>query len=126
SVFEHTLYDQYDGGYKICNPKDLKDEKCHYNHESIGRSTYRNLDRTFLGHATDGSFYMVCASPGRISLPVGAKLMLDLGCDYAVNMDGSRGMKMRVASGYTNGFTPGKMTPGGTNYFGEAVCAYKK
>lgn len=33
---------------------------------------------------------------------------------------------MRVAAGYTNGFKSGKMTPHGTDYFGEAVCAYIK
>ncbi|GMQ65329.1 phosphodiester glycosidase family protein [Vallitalea maricola] len=126
SVFEHTLFDQYDGGHQILNPADLNDTNYHYWDRYCNNTTNSKSNRTFLGHKPDGSFYMVCVCPARMSLPVGAKLMLDLGCDYAVNLDGSGGVKMRVASGYTNGFTSGQMTPGGTDWFGEVVCAYLK
>lgn len=70
---------------------------------------------------------VVCES---ISILNGAKLMCDLGCDYAINLDGSTPSQMRVANGYLNnvsGVSAGKVTTTGSDntYYGTAVVAYK-
>jgi len=51
---------------------------------------------------------MVYADTATMTLRVGAKLMFDLGCDYVASLDGGGAVQMRVASGYTNGYTAGK------------------
>ena len=68
--------------------------------------------------------YLVCG----MDLRVAAKMMADLGCDYAVNMDGSSAIRMRVASGYTNGVKDPGQVCGNNNtkqdYYGTASCVY--
>ena len=55
-------------------------------------------------------------------------MMTDLVCDYAVNMDGSSAIRMRVASGYTNGVKDPGQVCGNNNtkqdYYGTASCVY--
>lgn len=129
SVFETAVYDAYDG-IRIADWGNLSSTLCHYNDEFCNYSGGSQALRTMLGHKPDGSYFMVCAdssdfnSNNAMNLRVAAKLMCDLGCDYAVNLDGGGAVQMRVASGYTNGYTAGKMTTGGTDYYGTAVCAY--
>lgn len=123
SVFESAIYDDYDG-IRIANGSNLSDTTCHYNDYYCSNTGNSKKNRTLVGHKEDGTFFLVCADRTTMTLPVAAKMMVDLGCDYAVNMDGASATQMRVASGYTNGYTAGKMTVGGTNYYGSCVCVY--
>ena len=80
-----------------------------------------------MGHKANGAFVLVCTWCG-MDLRVAAKMMADLGCDYAVNMDGSSAIRMRVASGYTNGVKDPGQVCGNNNtkhdYYGTASCVY--
>ncbi|EPR09611.1 phosphodiester glycosidase family protein [Ruminiclostridium papyrosolvens] len=125
SVFESAI--KAADGIQIANWSNLNDDTCHYNDKNCnysGKSLYR---RTFIGHKSDGSFLLVC-SDAEMDLRVGAKLMVDLECDFACNLDGSSATQMRVTSGYTNGNAAGRVTSdNGDDYFyGTAICAYIK
>jgi Predicted periplasmic protein (DUF2233). len=126
SVFENVVTSSVENGsHRLANWSDLDDDTCHFNSGYAG-SHKSNTNRTFLGHKPDGTFFLVCVVPATMNLRVGAKLMEDLGCDYAVNMDGSGQVQMRVASGYTNGATAGRMTAGTYDYYGHVIAAYNK
>lgn len=56
-----------------------------------------------------------------MDLKVGARLMLDLGCDYAMNMDGGGPTQMR-----TSGKIVYACQTGGGYTVGSAVVAYNK
>lgn len=126
NVFEGSV--QSSDNHIIYNADDSEDSTCHYNSSNFAGTLSNNNARTFLGHKSDGSFLMVvCES---ISILNGAKLMCDLGCDYAINLDGSTPSQMRVANGYLNnvsGVSAGKVTTTGSDntYYGTAVVAYK-
>ncbi len=113
--------------HTILNPNDYYDESCHYNRMHCGGRETTNTGRTFLGHKSDGSYLMVvCES---MSLVNGSKLMADLGCDYAINLDGANASQMRVSSQYLNnvpGVSAGKVTTTGSDgtYYGTAVIAH--
>ena len=126
SVFENVVYDDEVPSMRIADWNNLDSGLNRFNNEICGKSAASNTNRTFIGYKPDGSFLMVCADTARMNLRVGAKLMVDLECKYACNEDGATGVKMRVASGYTNGHTAGQMTSGGTDYYGSAICAYLK
>ena len=114
-------------GYTVLNPNDYYDESCHYNRTHCGGRETQDIGRTFLGHKSDGSYLMVvCES---MSLVKGSKLMADLGCDYAINLDGNGASQMRVSSQYLNnvsGVSAGKVTATGSDgtYYGTAVIAH--
>ena len=126
NVFEGSV--QSFDNHIIYNKDNSEDSTCHYNSSNFAGTLSNNNARTFLGHKSDGSFLMVvCES---ISILNGAKLMCDLGCDYAINLDGSTPSQMRVANGYLNnvsGVSAGKVTDTGRDdtYYGTAVVAYK-
>ena len=126
NVFEGSV--QSSDNHIIYNEDDPEDPTCHYDSSHFAGTLSNNNARTFLGHKSDGSFLMVvCES---ISILNGAKLMCDLGCDYAINLDGSTPSQMRVANGYLNnvsGVSAGKVTDTGRDdtYYGTAVVAYK-
>ena len=126
NVFEGSV--QSFDNHIIYNKDNSEDSTCHYNSSNFAGTLSNNNARTFLGHKSDGSFLMVvCES---ISILNGAKLMCDLGCDYAINLDGSTPSQMRVANGYLNnvsGVSAGKVTTTGSDntYYGTAVVAYK-
>lgn len=127
SVFENpTLRSSEDGQKIIAVWGDLRNSNNHYDDQICGGSSASNKNRTFLGHKSDGSFFFVCCDSATMNLRVGAKLMCDLGCDYAVNEDGATATQMRVSSGYSGTYTAGKMTIGGTGYYGACCCAYNK
>lgn len=129
SVFEEAVYDPYGPNgtsVRIADVNDLDNENYRYEDYYCGTSTKNARNRTFFGHKSDGSFLMVCTNSATMDLITGAKMMVDLGCDFAVNEDGASTMKMRVATGYSGTETPGQVTVGGTNYYGAAICAYKK
>lgn len=129
SVFETVVYDPYGPNgtsVRIVNAANLDDASCRYEGYYCNHTTNAKTNRTFFGHKPDGSFLMVCTNATTMDLIIGAKMMADLGCDYAVNEDGSGGMKMRVSTNYSGSLTPGQVTVGGTSYFGAAICAYIK
>ena len=78
--------------------------------------------RTLLGHkdGSNGVYYMVCTDSSMIC-KVAANFMFDLGCDWAVNMDGSSPVEMRIKAGYG---PSGRVTSGGGLELNSAVCAY--
>ena len=81
NVFEGSV--QSSDNHIIYNEDDPEDPTCHYDSSHFAGTLSNNNARTFLGHKSDGSFLMVvCES---ISILNGAKLMCDLGCDYAVS-----------------------------------------
>ena len=126
NVFEGSI--QSFDNHIIYNKDNSEDSTCHYNSSNFAGTLSNNNARTFLGHKSDGSFLMVvCES---ISILNGAKLMCDLGCDYAINLDGSTPSQMRVSKNYLNnvpGASAGKVTTTGSDstYYGTAIAAYK-
>lgn len=87
-------------------------------HETSGYINKR-VNRTLVGHRTDGSFVLVCGI--YMTLKTAGQLMKDLGCDYAVNMDGGPGTQMRITG-------IGRVTPEKSdyNYYGSAVVIFNK
>lgn len=81
-----------------------------------------DAQRTLLGHKSNGAFVMV-ATDGYMSVETAANMMQDLGCDFAVNMDGGSCSEMRIASGYG---PAGYVTIQGGTLLNTAVCAYVK
>lgn len=126
NVFEGSV--QSFDNHIIYNKDNSEDSTCHYNSSNFAGTLSNNNARTFLAHKSDGSFLMVvCES---ISILNGAKLMCDLGCDYAINLDGSTPSQMRVSKNYLNnvpGASAGKVTTTGSDstYYGTAIAAYK-
>ena len=126
NVFEGSV--QSFDNHIIYNKDNSEDSTCHYNSSNFAGTLSNNNARTFLGHKSDGSFLIVvCES---ISILNGAKLMCDLGCDYAINLDGSTPSQMRVSKNYLNnvpGASAGKVTTTGSDstYYGTAIAAYK-
>ena len=127
SVFENTVYSTDDSKLKIYDPTVPVTSHgiMHYNH-GICDPTLMPRNRVFFGHKPDGSYFMVCVDRCQMDVRVGAKLMCDLGCDYAVNEDGSTATQMRVASGYSGSYPAGQMTVGGTTWYGACICVYLK
>lgn len=111
----------------IADWDDLNNTNYHHNNTLANGSTTSKSNRTLLGHKANGAFVLVCTWCG-MDLRVAAKMMADLGCDYAVNMDGSSAIRMRVASGYTNGVKDPGQVCGNNNtkhdYYGTASCVY--
>ena len=81
-----------------------------------------DAQRTLLGHKSSGAFVMV-ATDNKMSVETAANMMQDLGCDFAVNMDGGSCSEMRIASGYG---PAGRVTIQGGTLLNTAVCAYVK
>lgn len=131
SVFESICY-SYEG-ITIANWSNLSDK---YNHHNEALGGYNGDDmraRTFFGHSADGACYLVCvegdadatggAGTSGMNLKTGARLMCDLGCDFAINMDGGRPTQMRVAS---EGGAVYSREPVDSYKIGSAICAYSK
>ncbi|WP_419032194.1 phosphodiester glycosidase family protein [Dysgonomonas gadei] len=120
NIFETDVIEP-NTGLHIINTKNYKDPNCLWL-EVATTDTKRN--RTFFGHKSDGSYLQVLSNHSSMNLKTGAKLMMDLGCDYAVNMDGDSGMKLWVKSGY--GVSSDFTSSGGATYLGAITCAYIK
>ncbi|AEY66160.1 phosphodiester glycosidase family protein [Clostridium sp. BNL1100] len=122
SVFDQAVYDTSDGGLRIADGSDLtlKNSTLHNNPGTTVDSGKSGNNRTFLGHKQDGSFVMVVA--GNMDFVSGAKLMVKLGCDYAVNLDGDGASQMRVASGYTNNAPAGRIGSFGNDSYTYQSC----
>jgi len=126
SVFESIIKSTADAMLKIYDPNEKDSSKQHFNN-NICTPILSPAYRVFFGHKSDGSYFLVCLDRCTMDMRVGAKLMCDLGCDYAVNEDGGQAVQMRVATGYTGSkYQPGQMTSGGTDYYGACICAYLK
>lgn len=119
-VLTQKVYD-YDG-VLICDPNNLTASNIRFN--GANGSPAATTTRTFLGHqkGSIGVYIMVCVDTG-MPLKVAANMMLDLGCDYAVNMDGGTPVQMRIKSGFG---PTGKVTSNSGAIVNTAVCAFKK
>jgi hypothetical protein len=81
--------------------------------------------RTLLGHINNTKQYALICTDSDMSLPIAAKLMLEIGCDFAVALDGSTPVKMIIEPGYANGNSTlyGTVTKGTWNVgYGSAIC----
>ena len=105
------------------------DPACHYNEDTFnGTYTTKNY-RTLLGHASGGAYYMV-VTDCKMDLVAAGQLMCDLGCDYAVYLDGASYSQMRVGSAYLNqvaGVSAGKVSNVGSDstVYGTAIIAHQ-
>lgn len=143
SVFEDVCYSWE--GLRIADWSDLDNQWYHHN-STIGGYAYNIKGyraRTLFGHAPDGSCFLVCVcgahdwgapqdnDPG-MNLREAAKFMLDLGCDYALNMDGGTPSQMYdPAKTADQGFIYCTYTKEEVNkgtYFpvGSSICVYEK
>lgn len=127
NVFDSTCW-SYEG-IKIADWSNLDDKYNHHNNSGGDCDTPRA--RTFFGHSADGACYLVCVEgdkdatgkPGvnGMDLKMGARLMCDLGCDFAINMDGGRPTQMHVTSKGGSVYS----RDGVDSYpIGNAICAY--
>lgn len=121
-VFNESVYDGESPSKLIMNPTGSNTgTNVRYN-PNIGRPT-NNEFRTLLGHkaGNEGIYFMV-ATDANMTCKVAANLMLDLGCDYAVNMDGSSPVQMRIKDGYG---ANGRVTSNTGVNIHTAVCAHE-
>lgn len=130
SVFETTCYSHE--GITIANWSSLSNKYNHHNELLGSGNSKTKRARTFFGHSSTGACYLVCVVGDHdygdngekalgMDLKVGARLMCDLGCDYALNMDGGSPTQMRVSG------TDVYSTSGTDGYkIGSAICAYSK
>lgn len=118
-VFNEAVYDQ--SGVLVYDSNNPSSGSARYN-TGIDNSTAR---RTLLGHYSTGNFVFV-VTESIMPMSVAANMMYDLGCDYAVNLDGGGSSQMRAANAYTGGI--GDVSIGVTPYRAvvTAVCVYIK
>ena len=128
SVLEDdVVYDDY-SGRRIADWNNLTNPNYHFNDDICDGQTKIERPRTMFGYNPFlDKYYLVCTNSG-MNLRVGAKLMHDLGCEFAVNMDGGSATQMRVASGYTNGAAAGRVTSVAPDsyLYGTAICVHQK
>lgn len=124
SVFDNAVYDSASGKL-IYNSANEYDEDCQFNAGLCAASAgEKTAKRSILGHRANGT-YLLVATDTDMSLRTAARMMKDLACDYAINLDGGPSTQMRVASGYTNGAAAGVMNnSSGSTYYGSAVIAH--
>lgn len=132
-VFESTPVYSFQG-VTIANWDNLKNIWNHHNEILGGENSLLNTRRTLLGHTSSKNFLLIVVEGVKdlgysgtsgilgMDLKVASHLMKDLGCDYAINMDGGSPTQMIVSGSY--------MYPLSVNergyFIGSAVCAYKK
>lgn len=119
NVLVSSVYDS--ANVLICNPNNLSDSSARFRNLCNPTS---NEKRTLLGHKSGnaGVYVMVCVDSG-MPLKAAAALMLDLGCDFAVNMDGGNSTEMRIKDGYG---ANGRVTSGNGRALPTGVCAFTK
>ena len=100
-----------------------------YNRNSPGTNDHFNPNyptvghyRTLIGHLYTGNYIFV-ATDCYMPVDVAAYFMQDIGCDYALNMDGSLSSEMRIKDGYG---ASGRVTGHEGRILNTAVCAYIK
>lgn len=122
-VFESTPVYSHEGA-TIANWRDLNNQWNHHNENIGGGNSKIARRRALLGHTKNKEFPMVViegdidwGDPGSsgIDLKVASYLMADLGCDYALNMDGGSPTQFYENNirRYGNAYTVGSI-----------ICAY--
>lgn len=120
SVFDEVVFDAFDNGVRIADWDDLYNPDYRYN-EMITHTSKLQTMRTLLGHKSDGAYIMVVVED-LIDLRMAAYLMQKLGCDFAVNLDGSVSSQMWLSDrGKVTSITNNKNT-----YYGTAIVAYNQ
>lgn len=104
SVFESGNLIRSDEGIIIADYDDIKNTNYHYNDVIGGRWAKTRRARTLLGHTYDNSFIVATAKGYNdhtnnkiqygFTLQMAARMMCDLGCDFALNMDGGSPTQM--------------------------------
>jgi len=119
-VFNENVYDGESSGsrllYNATNPDNQSNARMNINIDKMD-----NVYRTLLGHKSNGTFVMV-STDSAISIKAAANLIQDLGCDYAVDMDGSSPVQMRIKANY--GPAGQVTTKTAAKNVNTAVCAY--
>ena len=123
NIFTEKVYDAEPSGRLIMYPEGTSGGEITHFMESAG-DPGANRYRTLLGHKKNSAgVYFMVSTDAQITCKVAASFMKDLGCDYAVNMDGSDSVEMRIRDGYgANGKVTNKPTGRKIN---TAVCAYE-
>lgn len=122
-VFNEKVYDNEQPTNTLIMDPDGVNTGTNVRYNPNNGSPASGVCRTALGHKSgnDGVYIMVSTDAG-MTCKVLANLMLDLGCDYAVNMDGSSPVQMRIKNGYG---ANGKVTSNAGTLVHTAVCAYE-
>lgn len=124
SVFENDVNSE-DSNILIVNRTNYEDTNCHFNTSlSLYSGSGEKAIRTILGYCSDKTYYLVVVESS-ITLRDCAKMMEDLGCDFALNLDGNYKSQMRVAPNYTNSVTNAGYNLNSTTTYGSAVVAYR-
>lgn len=121
-VFNEKVYDSESPSLPIMDPNGTNTGiDVRYN-PGIG-SPGVDLIRTLLGHKSGNEgIYIMVSTDAIMTCKAAANLMLDLGCDYAVNMDGNTPVQMRIKDGYGEN---GLVTSNPGVKLHTAVCAYE-
>lgn len=126
NVFTQKVMD----GESVANRRPIYDESneagCRHEFNIYSRrdSTAR---RTLLGHkAGSQGIYIAVCTDSSMTLTVAANLMSDLGCDYAVNLDGNPSVQMRIKSGYAPSEAVGRPTSYSGQKIFAGICFYEK
>lgn len=121
-VTDGDVYDNEPAPNHMLIYDDINQDNCRFNFNVRKSQPNDAVMRTCLGHRSgnSGIYIMVCTDSS-ITLHEAADLMRILGCDYAVNLDGSGSVQMRIKNGYGGN---GKVTSasGVTLYAGIAAC----
>ncbi len=118
-VFNEKVYDSEPSNSRLIYDPDKIITDIRFN-ENIGTGSTVSAKRTLLGHKPNGTYVMVCTDSS-MNLKTAANMMQDLGCDYAVALDGGTPSQMRIKDGYG---ANGKVTTGSGHTIITAVCAY--
>lgn len=126
SVFANTVTSS--DGHVIADVTNLQNNNNHHNDGLLNGGATKSYKRTILGHDSDGAYYLV-VTDSSMTLIVASKLMEDMGCDYAINLDGASSSQMRVSAQYLNnvpGAVAGKVTSNNNSnsYYGTGVIAH--
>lgn len=122
-------------GLTIAKWNDLSNVYYHHNEQLGGLNSKARRSRTLFGHMVGGACLLVCVEGDKdwgesgnhgMDLKVASRMMSDLGCDYAINMDGGSPTQMRVAAGY-GASNAGVVYSTISRYdIGSAICVYLK
>ncbi|HEY8462731.1 MAG TPA: phosphodiester glycosidase family protein [Bacillota bacterium] len=130
SVFESIKTDTYDNRFKIAPSWDelkkaAKEKKgkldgYRFNDFILEFSATVKKHRTLLGHKRNGAYILVTTDP--MNLRDAAKLMVDLDCDFAVNLDGGKSKQMRYNGKRVSSLPDWPVI----NKIGSAIVIYEK
>ena len=121
-VFNERVYDnETENSMLLYDPdKTAQPSTVRFN-SNIGTPTTACV-RTLVGHkAGNAGIYFLVSTDCGMTVKTAANFMQDLGCDFAMNMDGNSPVQMRIKAGYG---PSGKVTAGAGTTLHTAICAH--